>query len=141
MDQSHQQTKALTTAGLNLIAQALSIYDSDLRLAVCNRPFRDMFDLPEALVTPGADFADTIRHLAVTGEYGPVDDLEEFVVTRVRQARAFEPHYMERTRANGRTISVEGSPLPQGGWVAVYTDITATKQSETLLRADRKSVV
>lgn len=135
MDPKDQKQKALTTAGLNLIAQALSIYDSDLRLSVCNQPFRDMFDLPEPLVTPGARFEDTIRYLARTGEYGPVDDLDEFVRVRVQQARAFDPHYMERTRANGRTISVEGSPLPEGGWVAVYTDITRTKRSEALLRA------
>ena len=135
MDHSEHQTKALTRAGLNLIAQALSIYDSDLRLAVSNRPFRDMFDLPEHLVTPGARFEDTIRHLAATGEYGPIPDIEAFVAVRVTQARAFEPHYMERSRSNGRTISVEGSPLPQGGWVAVYTDITQAKQSEALLRA------
>ena len=42
---------------------------------------------------------------------------------------------MERTRANGRTISVEGAPLPQGGWVTVYTDITEIKHQEALLRA------
>jgi signal transduction histidine kinase len=129
------QTKAMTTAGLNLIAQALSIYDQDLNLAVCNAPFQHMFDLPDALVTPGATFEDTIRHLATRGEYGRIDDLDAFVTERVEQARAFQPHYMERTRANGRTISVEGSPLPQGGWVTVYTDITNTKQQEALLRA------
>ena len=129
------QSKAMTSAGLNLIAQALTIYDQDLRLAVCNAPFKSMFDLPAALVTPGATFQDTIRHLASRGEYGEVDDLDAFVTERVEVARAFEPHYMERTRANGRTISVEGSPLPQGGWVTVYTDISASKQQETLLRA------
>lgn len=125
----------VTKAGLNLIGQALSIYDAKLRLVVCNRRFQEMFDLPAALVTPGAQFEDTIRHLVQRGEYGPVDNAEEFVQARVGQARAFEPHYMERTRANGRTISVEGSPLPQGGWVTVYTDITRTKRSEKLLRA------
>ena len=135
MQISDDQNKALTTAGLNLIAQALTIYDSDLRLAVCNAPFQSMFDLPDALVTPGAPFEDTIRHLAQTGEYGEVTDVDAFVAERVDQARAFVPHYMERTRANGRTISVEGSPLPQGGWVTVYTDITTTKRQEALLRA------
>ncbi|WP_372841859.1 ATP-binding protein, partial [Phaeovulum sp.] len=45
------------------------------------------------------------------------------------------PHYMERTRPNGRTISVEGSPLSQGGWVTVYTDITEIKRQEGMLRA------
>ncbi|KIN74791.1 PAS-domain containing protein [Sulfitobacter guttiformis] len=129
------QTKSMTMAGLNLIAQALTIYDRDLRLVVCNAPFQTMFNLPDALVTPGATFHDTITHLAQSGEYGEVADVSGFVTERISQAKAFEPHYMERTRANGRTISVEGSPLPDGGWVTVYTDISATKAQEALLRA------
>lgn len=124
----------LTQAGLNLIQQALSIYGRDLRLVQCNRRFQEMFDLPEALVTVGAGFEDTIRHLVDRGEYGEVADPDDFVATRVHQARAFEPHYMERPRANGRWISVEGAPMPQGGWVTVYTDITRTKEQEQLLR-------
>ena len=125
----------LTQAGLNLIGQALSIYDSDLRLVLCNRMFQQMFGLPDALVTPGAAFADTIRLLVARGEYGEVGEAEAFVQARVDQALAFEPHYLERTRANGMVVSIEGSPLPQGGWVAVYTDITAIKRQEALLRA------
>ena len=95
---------ALTQAGLNLIQQALSIYDSELRFVVGNRTFQTMFNLPKRLVTRGADFEDTIRYLVETGEYGPVDDPEVFVRDRVEAARAFEPHYRERYRANGRMI-------------------------------------
>jgi signal transduction histidine kinase len=135
MHPSRADRDTMTMAGLNLIQQALTIYDQNLRLAVCNRRFQEMFDLPDALVTPGADFADTIRYLAARGDYGDVGCVDTFVSTRVGIARAFEPHYMERTRAGGRTISVEGSPLPQGGWVTVYTDITTTKRQEALLRA------
>ena len=135
MSPNHADRDAMTMAGLNLIQQALTIYDRDLRLAVCNRRFQEMFALPDWLVTPGADFSDTIRYLATRGDYGDVGNVDEFVATRVEIARAFEPHYMERTRANGRTISVEGTPLPQGGWVTVYTDITRTKRQEALLRA------
>jgi len=135
MSPSHADRDAMTMAGVNLIQQALTIYDRDLRLAVCNRRFQEMFALPNWLVTPGADFSDTIRYLAKRGDYGDVGDVDAFVATRVEIARAFEPHYMERTRANGRTISVEGTPLPQGGWVTVYTDITRTKRQEALLRA------
>ena len=135
MASSKANVENLTRAGLNLIQQALSIYDSNLRCVRVNRPFKEMFDLPEALCTPGAHFSETIRFLAMRGEYGAVDDVDEFVATRVDQARAFKAHYMERTRANGRTISVEGSPLPEGGWVTVYTDITAIKDQEKLLHA------
>ncbi|KIN75200.1 PAS/PAC sensor hybrid histidine kinase [Sulfitobacter noctilucae] len=135
MDITDEQAKAMTSAGLNLIAQALTIYDEQLKLVVCNAPFQHMFSLPDRLVTPGATFQETIHHLATRGEYGPVDDIDSFVTERINQALAFAPHYMERTRANGHTISVEGSPLPQGGWVTVYTDITATKAQEKLLHA------
>ncbi len=132
---NRDEIAAFTRAGLNLIQQALSIYDNDLKLVVANRRFQEMFDLPDDMVAPGTPFAQTIRYLVDRGEYGPVDDPEAYTRARVEQARAFEAHYMERTRANGRVIAVEGNPLPQGGWVAVYTDITDIKRHEALLRA------
>ncbi|WP_371808192.1 PAS-domain containing protein [Ruegeria sp. HKCCD7239] len=125
----------MTTAGLNLIGQGLSIYDNQLRLVVSNRPFQAMFNLPDHLVEPGSLFRDTIQYLAENGEYGDDASVVEVVETRVAQALTFEPHYLERVRSNGQVISVEGAPLPNGGWVAVYTDITNTKQAEALLRA------
>lgn len=127
--------EAMTKAGLNLISQAISIYDQDLRLVLANAQFQRMFDLPDALVKPGGGFADTLRVLAERGDYGEIPDVEQFLAERVAQAQAFEPHYFERTRANGTTISVEGSPLQGGGWVAVYSDITELKKQEALLRS------
>ena len=127
--------QAMTMAGLNLIQQALSIYDSDLKLAVSNARFREMFRLPSHLASPGADFAETIRYLTERGEYGEIEDIESFVQGKVDQALAFEAHYVERQRSNGRWVSIEGFPLPEGGWVAVYTDITATRRQELLLRS------
>lgn len=125
----------MIAAGLNIIQQALSIFDQDLRLVLINRPMQQMFSLPNWLVTPGVSFAEVIRYLAERGEYGEVEDFDDFVKIRVERARAFESHFIERTRANGRVITVEGAPLPEGGWVTVYTDITSTKQQEALLRA------
>ncbi|WP_375692118.1 PAS-domain containing protein [Pseudooceanicola sp. LIPI14-2-Ac024] len=124
----------MTLAGLNLIQQALSIYDDDLRLVLCNARFREMFDLPAHLTTPGSTFEDTIRFLVERGEYGQLTDIDAAIRERVEQALTFQPHYLERRRANGRMISVEGAPLPEGGWVTVYTDITDIKYQEQLLR-------
>ena len=134
MKQTTAQRMAMIDAGLNLIAQAMSIYDSDLRLAACNHRFQEMFSLPPELIKVGATFRDTIRFIAEQGDYGPIDDIESFVQLRVDQARAFVPHYVERQRANGHVISIEGAPLPQGGWVTVYTDISRARRSEELLR-------
>lgn len=125
----------LTRSGLNLIGQALSIFDANLRLAVSNSQYQAMFDLPEHLTRPGTSFEETIRFLVERGEYGPQDDPESAVAFRVEQARTFQPHYFERERADGRWVAVEGAPLTQGGWIAVYTDITDIKRQESLLRA------
>ncbi len=130
-----RESSALLRAGLNLIQQALSIYSNDLRLMVANRRFREMFDLPAHLCEPGAQFSETIRYLAETGEYGAVGDVDDFVEARVQQALTFEQHYVERQRANGSWVSVEGGPLRQGGWVTVYTDITEIKRQEDMLRS------
>jgi len=131
---NHNRNTGLIQAGLNLIQQALSIYGGDLKLVVCNSRFIEMFGLPDHLTKPGASFEDTIRFLTVRGEYGDVGDQDTFVRMKVDQALAFEPHYLERTRSNGSVISIEGSPLQQGGWVTVYTDISGIKRQESLLR-------
>lgn len=135
MRQTKSQADALLLAGMNLIQQAISVFDQDMRLVVFNQPMTRMFDLPEHITALGTSFEDVIRYLSMTGEYGEIDDIEEFVRARVQLAKSFEPHYMERRRSNGQWIGVEGTPLPQGGWVTVYTDITRIKQQDTMLRA------
>jgi signal transduction histidine kinase len=134
MTRTAHEIAQMTQSGLNLIKQAISIYDADLKLAVANQRFQDMFNLPDELVELGKPFADCIRYLATKGDYGVVDDIDVFVKERVEQAKAFQPHYIERERANGTRISIEGSPLRHGGWVTVYTDITDIKIQEDMLR-------
>lgn len=129
---------ALIQAGFNLIQQALTIFDRNLNLVGWNARFMQIFDLPPSLIRAGAPFEEIIRFLVERGEYGPVSgpaDIEAMVAERVERARDFEAHYFERERPGGRTISIEGHPLQGGGWVAVYTDITAHKRQEALLRA------
>lgn len=120
-------------SGLNLLEQGITIFDADLRLVHGNRTFLRLYDLPDRFLTPGSTFAEIIRFLAEKGDFGPgaVDDL---VRERVARAQTFEDHYLERTRPNGKVIAVEGHALANGGWVAVYTDITSKKHAEVLLR-------
>ncbi len=122
-------------SGLNLIDQAISIFDRDLRLAAWNTRFMTMFQLPPDLASRGRSFEAIIRYLIEAGEYGQIGNVDQYVAERLEQARAFEPHYFERQRDNGAIISVEGHPLAKGGWVTVYTDISQTKAKERLLEA------
>lgn len=140
MKTTSDQLYEMTLSGLNLIKQAISIHDQDLKLMVANRRFQRMFNLPDHLVQSGAEFRDILLYLSERGEYGPIDDIDVFVDEKVELARAFEPHYFERTRANGTSISVEGNPFSQGGWISVYTDITDAKRQEAFFRDHTESL-
>ena len=54
MEHRFTDPNAMTQAGLNLIQQALSIYDKNLELALCNERHGEMFNPPKSLTTPGA---------------------------------------------------------------------------------------
>lgn len=127
-------------SGLNLLEQGITIFDASLHLAHANRTFLRLYDLPDRFLAPGSTFEDIIRFLAEKGDFGP-GEVDELVRERVERAEAFEDHYLERVRPNGKVIAVEGHALADGGWVAVYTDITSKKHAEALLRerADRLS--
>lgn len=126
---------SMIQSGLNLISQAITIHDRDLKLIHANHRMQVMFQLPDELVQPGTDFRSVLLYVAERGEYGHLDNMETFVDEKVSLAMAFEPHYFERTRANGTSISVEGCPLDAGGWITVYTDITAIKRDEATIRS------
>lgn len=133
----------LIQAGLDRIDQGLSIFDSELRLLAWNRQFLDLLGFPAHLAFVGADFASFIRHNAERGEYGP-GPVEALVAARVADAWKFEHHTFERVRPDGTVIHVSGAPLPDGGFVTVYTDVTAQKEREAILEeraADRAAAL
>src|SRR5262249_20872973 len=72
--------------------------------------------------------------LAERGEFGESDPETEIVRLRSRMG----DHYsFERTRPDGTVIEVRHNPMPDGGVVLIYSDITERKRSEAEIRAAR----
>jgi len=115
--------------------QGISMVDAELRMVAWNRRFLELLDFPESLFNENTTFEDVIRFNAGRGEYGP-GDVEEQVRRRVELARRFEPHLFERTRPDGTILEIRGKPLPGGGFVTTYTDVTAQRRAEHLLRLE-----
>ncbi|MCH7795974.1 MAG: PAS-domain containing protein, partial [Proteobacteria bacterium] len=132
-----QNERAKTAELLRVVfehmAEGVSVADADLNMVAFNPLFLELLDFPPDLFEIGDPFEKFIRYNAERGEYGPGDP-DEQVRDRVELARRFEPHCLERTRPDGRAIEIRGNPLPNGGFVTTYTDITERKAAEEALR-------
>jgi PAS domain S-box-containing protein len=128
-----EKSLSILRHALGNISQGISMHDADLRLVICNQRFVDLLDVPASLGIPGTLFETHVRFNAERGEYGP-GDVEEQVRMRVERARNVQPHVAERVRPDGTVIEIAGRPLPDGGFITTYTDVTERKRSELALR-------
>ncbi len=129
----------LLQATLDNISQGLSVYDADLKLVAFNQKYIEMLGLPPEYAKVGRPFQDVIRRNAEHGEYGPGSS-EEHVASRVALVTRPEPHHFERTRPDGSAVEIHGNPMPSGGFVTTYTDVTERKRFEEALEANAKRV-
>ncbi|ATE61036.1 PAS-domain containing protein [Thauera sinica] len=123
----------LLLAGFDLLDQAIAVFDTAPRLVTWNKAMVRLLDFPEELVRVGTPFEAFVRFNAERGEYGE-GDVERLVAERVAAARAFQPHYVERARPNGTVLAVRGVPIPNLGFVSLWTDITEQRRYETLIQ-------
>ena len=115
---------------LDLLSQGISIFDCDLKLSYANQAFIDLLDFPSEFKESGASLEDMFWLNAERGEYGDSDQ-EALVRERLDLARNSQPYSFERVTKNGIALRVQRMPLDDdsGGFVTIYTDITAEKRS------------
>ncbi len=113
---------ALITS-LENIDQGISVIDKQLKLVAWNKRYSDMFEYPDGMLEVGTPIATLVRYNAERGECGP-GDVEAEVDKRMNHLRAGTQHRFTRQRHDGRVVEMVGNPLPGGGFVTSFNDIT-----------------
>ena len=116
------------------MSNGILMFDRQMKLAASNRQVAALLDLPATFFSGAPSYREFIRFLAERGEYGAVNvdaEVERFT-TQAKQHRTFE-----RTRPNGIVLEIRHNPLPEGGLVIIYSDITDRKRYEHALTTAR----
>jgi diguanylate cyclase (GGDEF)-like protein len=107
------------------IDEGICLIDAHLNVLTFNRRLLTLLGIDDESFKPGVPVENFIRHLAERGDYGP-GDVHEQVQQRLDDIATFRAHEFRRARPNGRIIETRGRPMPGGGVVRTYRDVTAT---------------
>lgn len=118
---------------LEHLPQGVSVIDAELRLTAWNRRYVEIFGYPPELIRVGRPIEDLLRYNARRGLLGN-HDVDDAVQRRLEHLRAGRPHMFEREWADGTVLEIRGNPLPGGGFVTSYADITAYRNTARELR-------
>ncbi len=125
-------------ATLSGMSEGVIMLDADWRLLQWNDRFPDVSGVPREVLRVGVSMEEMIRAQAIAGEFGEVD-LETMPRERMQKLRACQGTVAtDRVRPNGRILEVRRTSLPGGGFVALYSDITARKLAEAAQREARR---
>ncbi|MBA6290628.1 PAS-domain containing protein [Colwellia sp. MB3u-4] len=127
--QRQQYSQDLLQSAIENASEGISIVDSELNLVAWNKKYVDLFNYPSELVFQGSPVSDLIRFNILRGLCG-VGKVDEQVSKRLMHLRNGSPHSSEREDSDGRVIRIEGNPLPGGGFVMLFSDITVYRQAE-----------
>jgi diguanylate cyclase (GGDEF)-like protein/PAS domain S-box-containing protein len=125
---------AILQALLDYLPSGVTLFGPDLEMITCNAKLKEILDFPDALFADGLpSMPKLLRFNAERGDYGPGDP-DTIYAAALDRARKMEPHVFERVRPDGTVLEIRGTPLPGGGFVSIYTDITARTRAAKALR-------
>ncbi len=112
----------------------LAVFDAERRLGVRNQGFAPALRIaPDWLAQPGLRLEDIVREVGrIAGQ--PWETIEAQMARWAVHVRERQREVFEVERAGGTVLEVTSAPMPDGGMVLIYQDISERKAREAEIR-------
>ena len=133
----HEQGKLLASV-VESMKDGLSVFDAEGRLLTWNRQYPILLRLPKTGIRRGMTIAEAQALLPEIRDDGSGGTalLAEYNTKRQREAHRFELAF-----SGGRVVELRSNPMPDGGFVTLYSDLTERRAVEAQLRQAQKMEV
>ena len=120
--QLHAKNLQFDTALSNMV-QGLCMFDKVQRLIVVNRRYLEIYGFAADVVKPGITLRALMEYSVSLGNY-TAEEAERALAERNDPARLCIRTVIKQRLKDGRVIAVMSEPMPDGGTIATYQDIT-----------------
>lgn len=136
--EEYEQIQWFLQKTFETIDQGVAIFDRDFRLVACNKRYESFEIFPQEYLQRGTYLVDAYKAIAQSGVFGPGDpeqQAKEHIESLInRKVKLIE----ELKSQNERRIEIRRYLMPEGGLIAVFTDITEQRNAEVQLRQSQK---
>jgi diguanylate cyclase (GGDEF)-like protein/PAS domain S-box-containing protein len=122
-----ERDQRLITA-VNNMSQGIVMFDASERLVVCNDRYIEMYGLSAEIVKRGMSLRDLVRHRRARGSLDR--DPDEYRLEVLAKVSAGKPTHSIVELTDGRSIALNGRPMPDGSWVVTHEDVTERRRAE-----------
>nr|KIS34039.1 hypothetical protein TQ38_02550 [Novosphingobium sp. P6W] len=124
-EKSHQ----LDTA-LEHMSQGLCMFGPDERLIFANRAYYRIWNIPEERCQPGTSMTELVYAGYFSTEYHPAKTLDMIHKSILRASTSGDHPSWHLNFTEDLVLAISERPLPDGGWIATFEDITQQRRSE-----------
>lgn len=119
-----QYNRDILQSALDQVRHGLCVFNTDNQLVCWNRQFSELLSLPLSLRRVGVPLEEILLFLAERGDMGRECAPHEIVAQRMEQLGNVRETLQERLVNGQQILEVRTAPMPQGGFVTTYSDIT-----------------
>lgn len=132
-NQLFEFNRELLQAGVENIEQGISVVDADMRLVAWNQRYIELLDYPKEIIQAGMPISELLRFNAQRGML-TVSNLDIDIERRIQHMKDGNTHYFRRILPSGVVLEIRGQPMPGGGFVSTFSDITQHIEAERALQ-------